>query len=395
MVVPYGNPEISHARKHALDIGEYGCGAMTNSLTLGCDCKGAIHYMDASFANRDGSTQTTKNAICIHEEDSGILFKHTDFRDDSCTVTRGRKLIISQIFTAANYEYCIYWSFHQDGTIGLEIKLTGILNTYALNPGEDAAPWGTRVYPGVNAHNHQHLFCLRIDPNIDGPANSIVQSDATASAAPVGSAENTYGNAFFAQRTLYKTAAESVADYDAGSSRTWDMINPNKLNKNSGMPVSYKLVSREVPRLMPKEGSVVARRAGFAKHAVHVTRCKPPSLLSNERAANTSQTQTTNSILQVATFRRQAATRIRSIRICPAGLLRIQMQALTTPTSFCITRLASHISRRRRIGLLCQLSRSRSCSDQDISSIAIRRLMCRRVIRPGRVPWRRVGFEVE
>jgi len=56
--------------------------------------------MDAHFVNRAGTTDTIKNAICIHEEDNGILFKHTDFRDNSCTVTRARKLIVSQIFTA-------------------------------------------------------------------------------------------------------------------------------------------------------------------------------------------------------------------------------------------------------------------------------------------------------
>lgn len=196
MVVPYGNPEHPHQRKHAFDLGEYGGGYMTNSLALGCDCKGAIHYMDAVFTNRAGQPQTIKNAICLHEEDAGILFKHTDFRDESSTVTRARKMVISQIFTAANYEYCVYWILHMDGTIQLEIKLTGILNTYALAPGESAAPWGTEVYPGVNAHNHQHLFCLRLDPNIDGPNNSVFQVDASRSDAPVGSKENFYGNAF-------------------------------------------------------------------------------------------------------------------------------------------------------------------------------------------------------
>lgn len=40
------------------------------------------------------------------------------------------------------------WIFHQDGTIQPEIKLTGILNTYSLNPGEDTKGWGTQVYPG-------------------------------------------------------------------------------------------------------------------------------------------------------------------------------------------------------------------------------------------------------
>ena len=47
-----------------------------------------------------------------------------------------------------------------------------------------------------------------------------------------------------------------------------------QLNPYSHKPVSYKLVSREVPPLLPKEGSLVWKRAGFARHAVHVTKCK-------------------------------------------------------------------------------------------------------------------------
>lgn len=54
-----------------------------------------------------------ETAVCIHEEDAGILFKHTDFRDESVVVTRARKLIVQQIFTAANYEYAIQVSHPQ------------------------------------------------------------------------------------------------------------------------------------------------------------------------------------------------------------------------------------------------------------------------------------------
>ena len=277
MVVPYGSPEHPHQRKHAFDIGEYGAGNLTNSLALGCDCKGAIHYMDADFVTREGGIRSVKNAICIHEEDNGILFKHTDFRDDSTIVTRARKLVISHIFTAANYEYCVYWNFHQDGTIELEIKLTGILNTFCMNPGEDTHGWGNEVYPGVNAHNHQHLFCLRIDPNIDGPNNTVFQVDSTPSGHAVGSEQNKHGNAFYARRTKLSTVAEAVTDYDGSTSRTWDISNENMLNKHSHKPVSYKLVSREIAPLLPQKDGMAWRRAGFARHAVHVTKCKPPA----------------------------------------------------------------------------------------------------------------------
>ncbi|KAK1755512.1 copper amine oxidase [Echria macrotheca] len=278
MVVPYGNPEHPHQRKHALDQGEYGAGYMANSLSLGCDCKGSIHYLDAHFPTRDGGLRTIKNAICIHEEDSGILFKHSDFRDDSVIVTRGRKLIIQQIFTAANYEYVVAWIFHQDGTIQPEIKLTGILNTYAMLPDEDTHGWGTQVYPGVNAHNHQHLFCLRINPNVDGPNNTVFVNDALASDAPVGSPENFYGNAFFCRRTKLATTGASMTDYSGATSRTWEIANTSKLNPYSRKPSSYKLVSREVPGLLPKEGSLVWKRAAFARHAVHVTKYRDDQL---------------------------------------------------------------------------------------------------------------------
>lgn len=133
---------------------------------------------------------------------------------------------------------------------------------------------------GVNAHNHQHLFCMRIHPNIDGPNNTAVMTDVVASDAPVGSPENYYGNAFYAKRTKFTTAGQSMTDYNGATSRTWDMCNENKLHPYSKKPASYKLVSREVPNLLPKEGSLVWKRAGFARHAVHVTKCESCAIIS-------------------------------------------------------------------------------------------------------------------
>jgi primary-amine oxidase len=318
---------------------------MTNSLSLGCDCKGAIHYMDAAFVNRAGASTIVKNAICIHEEDAGILFKHTDFRDESIIVTRGRKLIVSHIFTAANYEYCVYWIFHQDGTVQLDIKLTGILNTYAMNTGEDTKGWGTEVYPGVNAHNHQHLFCLRIDPNIDGPNNTVFQVDAERGPGEVGSAENKYGNAFYAKKTKFTTPVEAMSDYNGATSRTWEMANTNKLNPHSKKPVCYKLVSREVPSLLPKEGGLVWKRAGFARHAVHVTKCKYPLCLRAISQTNSlCQTPMTRSTLQVAMSRRLPVS---PLKACQHGLnQRAPTAQLTTRILYSGTRsvsLTSHL----------------------------------------------------
>lgn len=270
MIVPYGCPDFPHQRKHALDIGEYGAGNCTNPLTLGCDCKGVIHYLDAHFPDKNGDATTVKNAVCIHEEDDGILFKHSDFRDDFQTTvnTRGTRLIISQIFTAGNYEYCLYWILRQDGTIKLEVRLTGILNTYICADDEDVGPWGTRVYPNVNAHNHQHLFSLRLHPRIDGDNNSASVSDAKPSPNPFGSVENVYGNGFYSDKTSFKTVKESLTQ--ASSDRTWDVYNPQSINPISGKPASYKLVSGFTPKVLAHPGSLVRKRAPWCEHTVEV-----------------------------------------------------------------------------------------------------------------------------
>lgn len=272
MIVPYGNPDFPHHRKHALDLGEYGAGLMANSLALGCDCKGSIHYLDAHFVNKEGEPLTIKNAVCIHEEDDGILFKHSDFRDDyrTSTVVRATKLVISQIFTASNYEYCIYFILHQDGSIKLEVKLTGILNTFVANDDEDIGPYGTIVYPNTHAHNHQHLFSLRLHPRIDGDGNSAAMVDAKASPYPTGHQKNMYGNGFFADKTVFKTVKDSLTNYESSTGRSWDLFNPKKLHPYSKKPASYKLVSTFCPTLLAQPGSLPYKRAEWSTKTVSV-----------------------------------------------------------------------------------------------------------------------------
>lgn len=51
MVVPYAAPEFPHPRKFAFDVGEYGMGMLSNSLSLGCDCLGEIHYLASLFSS--------------------------------------------------------------------------------------------------------------------------------------------------------------------------------------------------------------------------------------------------------------------------------------------------------------------------------------------------------
>ena len=114
MVVPYRDPTDDHKARTAFDIGEWGLGFMTTSLELGCDCLGEIAYLDAVLHDSQGEPRTIRNAICIHEEDDAVLWKHVD-PGAGAEVRRSRRLVVSFHVTVANYEYLVYWRFYQDG----------------------------------------------------------------------------------------------------------------------------------------------------------------------------------------------------------------------------------------------------------------------------------------
>ena len=126
MVVPYADPSPVRFWQNYFDTGEYLFGRYADSLQLGCDCLGDIHYLDAVIADDLGNPKTIENAICMHEEDYGVLWKHTDLFTGSRETRRQRRMVISFFTTVGNYDYGFYWYLYLDGTIQLEVKATGI-----------------------------------------------------------------------------------------------------------------------------------------------------------------------------------------------------------------------------------------------------------------------------
>ncbi len=266
MVVPYGDPGPMHGWKNAFDVGEWGLGRMANSLTLGCDCLGEITYLDAVLCSEHGAPYVVENAICIHEEDYGILWKHNDMNTGHVEVRRSRRLVVSFIATVGNYEYGFYWYFYLDGTMQLEVKLTGIMSTQAVAEGDDT-PWGSVVAPGLAAPVHQHLFCARLDLNVDGPVNEV--HEVAFEPVPTGP-ENPMGNAIRKASTRLESEQQAMREVDPAGSRHWRFVNPAKRN-GLDLPVAYKLVPGSTPTLLAQGDSSVGRRAGFARHNLWVT----------------------------------------------------------------------------------------------------------------------------
>lgn len=271
MVVPYGDIAPVHRRKNAFDAGEYNVGALANSLELGCDCLGEIYYFDAHLADGRGNPKTIKNAICLHEEDYGILWKHFDFRTGHTEVRRSRRLVVSWIATVANYEYGFYWYFYQDGTIEVEVKLTGIMSTGALPPGEKTRYGQVLNADGLYAPIHQHLFNFRLDMDVDGLANEVYEVELEQE--PPGP-HNPEHSGYYVKETLLTRESEAQRVMDPLRGRYWKIVNPAVKNK-LGEPVAYKLEPHANILMYARPEASVYKRATFATKHLWVTPYAP------------------------------------------------------------------------------------------------------------------------
>ena len=266
MVVPYGDPRSASFRRNAFDTGEYGIGVSLDSLALGCDCLGHIRYFDIWTHDWHGEPRLIKNAVCMHEEDFGIQWKYSVPAAAQSTVTRSRRLVVSSIATIGNYVYGFFWYFYLDGTIGIEVKATGIPFPSALEP-DGPSPYGRVIGKQIESHVHQHVFSFRFDMALDGERNSV--SEVNFRAAPVDG-DNPHGNAILTDETVFRRESEAQREINAKSSRYWRVLNPESRNAY-GDPVAYKLLPGTNAFPFQDPDSSIGRRAAFMYKHLWVT----------------------------------------------------------------------------------------------------------------------------
>jgi len=272
MVVPYGDPGEAWFWRNAFDEGEYNLGRFANSLEPMTDAPSNARFLDALFAGETGGAMEIKRAVAIFERDGGVLWKHFDMEGGGNESRRSRELVLSWIATAGNYEYVFNWVFRQDGSLEMELGMTGIMLTKGVDAKtasdhEHSNGYGHLVAENVEAVHHQHFFNFRLDFDVDGATNSVVEMNTEA--VPQGKS-NPYGNAFTMRETALKREKDGQRQLSLASSRRWKVINPSVRNP-LGQPVGYLLLPGENSLPYAAPDSSVRRRAGFLGAHLWVT----------------------------------------------------------------------------------------------------------------------------
>ncbi|KAL8403108.1 hypothetical protein RB594_008389 [Gaeumannomyces avenae] len=270
MCIPYADPRHPFHKKAAFDLGDVGAGIMANNLALGCDCLGSIYYISGVLNDSEGKPVPYPNVICVHEQDGGLLWKHTNYRTNRACVTRARELVLQTILTVSNYEYVLAWIFNQAGDITYEVRATGILSTQPVDLSLTTTPhpYGTVVHPGALAAYHQHLFSLRVDPMVAGHGNTVVYDETVP--LPRDPVANPHGVGYTVQSRTVETSGGF--DLDASRGRVFRIANEAVRNPVNGHAASYKIQAPPMQPILADADSFHHRRAEFADRPLYVTR---------------------------------------------------------------------------------------------------------------------------
>jgi len=263
--VPYALPDGNWAWRAALDVGEYNLGQYTESLEPGVDVPTNAVFVDEAVPLDTGSANPAfdlPHAIALYERDGGSLWD----RLSPVTLERdarfARELVVTASMVIGNYTYMVDYVFRLDGGIDVRVGATGTtLNRGIATNGTDERFGGT-VSPNISAPNHQHFFNFRIDFDVDGPANRLVEANTQ-------TVPSAFGNAWSTTETALTT--EGFRDLNSTTTRHWAVESATARNA-VGEPTAYEIDPHDVARAYSDPAFEPLLHAPFAQHALWVTR---------------------------------------------------------------------------------------------------------------------------
>lgn len=281
MVVPYGDPDANWRWRAAFDVGEYSVGRLASPLEPKLDAPENAQLIDATFADDFGKPYTLERAVAIYERDGGILWKHFDTVSGKNETRRARELVMFFVATIGNYDYAVNYIFKQDGSLEVDLALTGIMLAKGVTQkradGDHAMMSDTAehlVAENIVAPHHQHFFSFRLDFDVDGTQNSVTEMNT--SAMPAGT-NNPYLNGFVMRESIFKTETEARRKMEMQAARVWTVTNFSARN-TLGHPTSFILVpgTNSLPYIAPE--SLVRKRAQFINNHFWATRYNPQEI---------------------------------------------------------------------------------------------------------------------
>jgi primary-amine oxidase len=267
LVTSYGDPSELWSWMEFDDEGNFGLGYLSSAVTPGREVPATAATLTAVLpnSNRPAFSDHVEDRIFVYERDAGNLLFYQ--QEERRIHARATDLVIGFLVSLGNYTYGITWVFKQDGSFAFEAELGGqVLTKFVAAKNcevcklliQGAGPngesrtyeavgddrYGTVVHPNVAAVNHQHWLNLRLDFDIDGSANAVMERNVKRASPDARFFTTTY--------TVFGKSSEAKRRADGHGASSWMIYNPRSVS-SLGRPAGYAVVPMEnTPTMFPR-----------------------------------------------------------------------------------------------------------------------------------------------
>lgn len=146
----------------------YGFGPYAFELVPGYDCPTYATYLNSSFYVSE-TTHTHINSICLFEYDADYpIQRHSTSK--YVAVTKNTYFSVRSVSTVGNYDYMFTYTFFHDGSIAVEVRASGYIQSAYFAQNQD---YGFQIHDALSGSMHDHVLNFKVDFDILGTNNTI------------------------------------------------------------------------------------------------------------------------------------------------------------------------------------------------------------------------------
>jgi primary-amine oxidase len=247
----------------------YGFGPYAFELVQGYDCPAYATYLNTSFYVAE-TTHTHISSICLFEFDADFpMQRHSTSKYVS--VTKNTYFTVRSVSTVGNYDYMFSYTFFRDGSIAVEVRASGYIQSAYFANNQD---YGYQIHDFLSGSMHDHVLNFKADFDILGQENSVqLMTNVPVTTAYPWSKGKTR-NTMKVQRRFVESEDEGRFNWDGNAVTQVLVVNENATNDYGELRGYRVLPYTGLAHLTVLDSSNLQNAAHWAEYDIQITKHK-------------------------------------------------------------------------------------------------------------------------
>ncbi len=247
----------------------YGFGQYAFELVPGYDCPTYSTFLNTTFY-QDETTHTHLNSICLFEYGADFpMQRHSTSR--YVAVTKNTYLVVRSVYSMGNYEYMSSFSFYIDGSVTVEVRASGYIQSAFFAHNSD---YGFHIHDQLSGSMHDHVLNYKADFDVMGTANSVQLMRQVPVTTTYPWSGGRTRNTMALQRSFVENEDHGRLDWASNGDTQILVVNQDAANEYGELRGYRMLPYTGLVHLTVENSSNLGSAANWAGFDVHVTRQK-------------------------------------------------------------------------------------------------------------------------